>query len=153
MAGAFSQTIWEYGTKAESSKTTVHIPTLNAGNIAAQLALIETFQAAVLAVSLGNSGSDKTLAVVNEVARNPSLNPIAQRENKWLVSYRDVTTNLPGSYTIPCYNPALLAADGESMDTASDEYADLVAASDALVRSNAGNVTEVTSIVFRARNI
>lgn len=151
--GKYSKTYWEFGTEAKASSVSVHSPELNAGNIAAQETLRAAFEAAVDAVSLGSPGSEEFVATLVEVAKTPSANPLAQRENKWLVSYKDNTTNRGGTFTIPTADLALLQADGVNMDAASDEYADLVTAAEAFVRSPLGNTITVTSIRFTARNI
>lgn len=147
----YTKTYWEYGTEAKPSKVSVHSPELNAGNIAAQEALRAAFEAAVDAVSLGNAGSEQFIATETNVVRNPSLNPLAQRENKWLISASEAVTGNAVTFTIPCADLSLLAADGESMDTAAPEYAALVTAIEDFVRSNDGNTITVTSIKFRAR--
>jgi len=149
----YRKVYWEYGTGAKSSSVQVHSAPLNAGNIAAQETLRAAFEAAVDAVTLGNGGSEQFTAIETDVARNPSLNPAAQRENKWLVSFSDNVTGLPGSFTIPCYDSSLLGPDGSSFDTTAPEYAALVTATQDFVRSNAGNAVTVTSIVFRARTL
>jgi len=151
--GKFRQTFWEFGSNAKASATTVHTADLNAGNIAAQLTLAQAFEDALAGVSLGNLGTQEISAVVDEVAKNPSGNSAAQRENKWLVSFVDDVTGLGGSFTIPCYNSALLGGDGETMDTGSSQYTNLVAATEAYVRSLAGNAISVTSVRFTARNL
>ena len=151
--GRYEKTFWEFGTDAKASKTSVHTPDLTAGNFAAQIALRDAFEAAIDAVSLGNSGRESTIAVETDPGRVPSLNPIAQRENKWLVSFNDNTLGNPGSFTVPCYDPALLGADGENMDAGAAEYAALVTATEAYIRSVAGNVVTVTSVKFSARTI
>lgn len=149
----YSKVYWEYGTAAKSSKVSVHSADLNAGNIAAQEALRAAFESAVDAVTIGGPGAESWTATETQVAKNPSANEAAQRENKWLVSFVDDVTGLGGSYTIPCYNPTLIGPDGVFMDGSAPEYAALVAASDAFVKSNAGNATSVTSIKFSARTL
>lgn len=148
----YSKTYWEYGGNAKASSVSVHSPTLNAGNIAAQEALRAAFESAVDAISLGTAGSEQFIATEVNVARTPSANPLAQRENKWLVSYTDNVTGLGGSFSIPCADLSLLGADGENMDSGA-EYAALVSATQDFVRSNAGNAVTVTSVKFRARNL
>lgn len=153
MAGKYSKVFWEYGTAAKASATEVFIPSLTAANFDAQEALRAAFEAAIDAISIGNSGSEQFVAVYTPVTKNPSLNPLAQRENKWLVTLSETGTGNPFTFTVPCADLSLLAADGESMDTASDEYADLVVAAEAFIRSNDGNTGTVTSVRFRARTI
>lgn len=151
MSGKWSKDYWEFGTNAKPSGVSVHIVTQTAGNIVAQAALLQDLEDAIDAVTLGNNGTEQTVATITPVVRNPSLNPIAQRENKWLVQMEDTVSGLPASFTIPCYDPSLLGPDGESMDTTSAEYAALVAAVEAVVRSAAGNVVSVVGVVFRTR--
>lgn len=153
MAGAFEQVFWEFGTLAKTSATRVYIPELNAGNFAAQAALWAAFLTAISDVSIGNSGTLTITALANKVLRNPSLNVQAQREKRWLVSCEEAGTGNIVTYTVPCADLTLLASDGVNMDPASPEYAELVTASNALVRSNDGNTTAVRSVVFRARTL
>lgn len=149
----YEKVYWEYGTNAKASTMSVHSPALNAGNIAAQEGLRAALEAAADAVSLGNSGSERFLATETTVAKNPSTNPLAQRENKWLVSMIESGSGNPVTFTIPCADLSLLAADGENMDSTLTEYSDLVTAIEAFVRSNDGNTVTVTSIKFRARTL
>lgn len=153
MAGSYTKTYWEFGTAAKPSQASVYTPTLNAGNIDAQETLRAAFEAAMDAVSIGNNGSEQFIAQVTNQVRNPSLNPLAQRENKWLVTCSESGTGNAVTFTIPCADLSLLGADGESMDTTSTEYADLVAATNAFVRSNDGNAVTVTTIKFRGRTL
>ena len=148
----YRKTYWEYGTNAKASSVSVYSPALTAANFDAQEALRAAFEAAVDAVTIGNSGSEQFVAVETMVGKNPSLNLLAQRENKWLVSAIEAGGN-PVTFTIPCADLSLLATDGESMDTGSAEYAALVTAVEDFVRSNDGDTVTVTSIKFRARNI
>lgn len=148
----YTKTYWEYGTNAKSSTMSVYSPTLNGANFDAQEALRAALEAAADAVSLGNNGSED-FGNFTSVAKNPSVNPLAQRENKWLVSMVEATTLNPVTFTIPCADLSLLAADGENMDSTAPEYAALVSAIEAFVRSNDGNTVTVTSIKFRARTL
>lgn len=150
--GKARYTLWEYGGNAKASSVDVRTADLTAGNIVAQTGLFDDFRAAIDDVVIGNPGTVEFVATVDEVAKNPSTNELAQRENKWLVSFIDTTTNRGGSYTIPtALLTGLLDASGEFMDTASAEYIALKAASDAFVKSVAGNATEVQSVKFVAR--
>lgn len=144
--------LWEFGSNAKTSKAEVHSADLNVGNIAAQVAAFDAWRAAVAGVSLGNPGAYSLSAVDGGPGRSPSATPAAQRENKWLVSFIDAVTGLPGSYTIPCYDPDLLATDGEDLGAGAERTA-LISATEGFVLSNAGNAVTVTSIKFRARTI
>jgi len=149
----YRKVYWEFGTNAKASAVEVFSPELNAGNIAVQEALRAAFEAAVDAVSIGNTGAEQFIATQTSVAKNPSANPLAQRENKWLVSASESGTGNPVTFTIPCADLSLLAADGENMDATAPEYAALVTAVEDFVRSNDGNTVTVTSVKFRARTL
>lgn len=144
--------LWEYGDNAKASKAEVHTVDLNVGNIVAQTGLFDDWRAAVTAVSLGNPGSYALSAIDATVGKVTATDTAAQRENKWLVSYTDNVTGLPGSYTIPCFDNDQLAVDGESMAAGANRTA-LISATEAFVRSNAKNAVTVTSIKFRAYSI
>jgi hypothetical protein len=148
----YRKVYWEFGTSAKASAVQVYSAELNAGNFAAAEALRAAFESAVDAVSLGNNGSEQFIAVENAVARNPSTNPLAQRENKWLVSAMETNGNAV-TFTIPCADLSLLGEDGETMDTGLTVYDDLVAAAEAFVLSNDGEAITVTSVKFRARTL
>jgi len=148
----YEKVFWEYGTNAKSSSVKVYSPALSAATFDAQEALRAAFESAIDAVTLGTAGSEKFLATETTVAKTPSANPLAQRENKWLVSMVEDTTGNPVTFTIPCADLSLLATDGENMDSTQAEYTALVAAVEAFVRSNDGNGVTVTSVKFRARS-
>lgn len=150
--GKLRQVFWEYGTAAKSSSTTVHTADLAVGNIATQETLRDAFLAAIEAVSIGEPGTMEWVAETNDVAKTPSANEAAQRENKWLISFVDNVTGLGGSFTVPCYDSTLIATDGESME-AGTPRTNLVSATEAYVLSNAGNAVTVTGIRFTSRNI
>ncbi len=153
MAGRFQITLREYGTKGKASRVGVHIPTLTAGNIAAQIGLASDFQDAVQATQLGELNATELVADIVKVTDAASLNPQAQRELKWAVSCIESGTGNSVRFEIPCADTALLATDGESMDTGSTEYADLVAATEAFVRSNDGNAVTVSFVKMVGRSI
>jgi len=144
--------LWEYGDQAKSSKAEVHSADLNVGNIVAQTGLFDDWRAAVEAVSVGEPGAYALTALDGGPGKTPSTDTSAQRENKWLVSFIDNATGLPGSYTIPCYDHAQIASDGETMASGANRTA-LISATEAFVLSNAGNAVTVTSIKFRAYSI
>lgn len=148
----YEKVYWEYGSNAKSSSVKVYSPALSAANFDAQEVLRAAFEAAVDAVTIGTGGSEKFLATETTVAKTPSANPLAQRENKWLVSGVESTTGNPVTFTIPCADLSLLAPDGENMDATDPAYAALVSAVEDFARSNDGNTFTVTSIKFRARS-
>ena len=150
----YEKVYWEFGLNAKASSVSVHSEPLTAGNFDAQNALRLAFENAVDAVTIGNPGSEKWTAIETVVAKVPSVDPAAQRENKWLVTCAETGGGGTVTFTIPCPDLTnLLGADGELMDAAAPEYAALVAATEAFVQSNDGNAVTVTSVRFRARSI
>ena len=147
----YRKVYWEFGTEAKASAVSVYSLGLTAANFDAQDTLRAAFEAAVDAVSLGNDGSEQFVAVENSVAKNPASSPLAQRENKWLVSCIEASTGNPVTFTIPCADLSLLGPDGESMDTSLAVYDDLVDAVEDFVRSNDGAQVTVSTVKFRAR--
>lgn len=147
----YSKTYWEYGSNAKASKVSVYSEPLTAANFDAQNALRAAFESAVDAITLGNPGSEQFVAVETVVAKNPAASPQAQRENKWLISCAETGGGGTVTFTVPCADLTLLAADGENMDSTSAEYIALVAAVEAFIQSNDGNAVTVTSVKFRAR--
>jgi hypothetical protein len=149
----YRKVYWEFGTAAKASAVQVYSAALNAGNFAAAESLRAAFESAVDAVSLGNDGSEQFIANETSLAKNPSTNPLAQRENKWLVSCIETGTGNAVTFTIPCADLSLLGEDGETMDTSLTEYTDLVSAVDDFVLSNDGVAVTVSTVKFRARTL
>lgn len=89
-----SQTLQDYGTPgsgtgAEKSSWKVWGATLTSANFVAQTGFASALFSAVLDITLGSQAATKVLAVSTQSAVE-NTNPLAQRENKWLVRYHDV---------------------------------------------------------------
>lgn len=122
--------------------------TLNAGNITAQVALMADVRAAIEAVSLLETTSEKVLAIENGYSPTLPTEAYAQRGIKFLVRGRDTLGN-PQSFHISGANINLAGLmSGENVDLVSTEGAALKAAIDAFWVSNAGNAITVTEIVY-----
>lgn len=137
----------------ETSTVGVHAPDLTAGNFAAQETLRNTFVAAVEAVSIASRQKTSVIALESVVAIDFATNPFAQRESKWLVRCRESGSGNAVSFEIPGADLSLLEVNGERLDPTSTEYADLVAAIEAYVRSNDLNAVTVSEIVFVGRTL
>jgi len=132
------QTLQDYGTPgsgtgAEKSSWSVWIPTLTAANIVAVTGAVSTLYSAVLDITLGSQAASNILAV-STAATLANNNPLAQRENKWLVRYRDAD-NTPFSVEIPTADLSLLTLGSEFADLTTTEMAAFVAAFEAVVKS------------------
>lgn len=143
----------DYGN--EASVSTFTVATLTAANFDAQATLRGALQSAILGISavdmlakieLGNT-------ILNTVVGDD--NPLAQRENKWLVQYHETAAPaVKGTVTIPCADLAQL----DPNDRAHAEIGDagvvdaFVAAFEAYVLSENGNAVTIDEITFVGRN-
>lgn len=151
MSGKYVLSYRDYSN--ETSRMSVTIPTLNAGNIAAQDALLDTLLAAIDAVVIGTKEKeDRVYEVILGTGIAPSSKD-AQVERKWLVSARDDVTGFPVTFTIPTADSQFVVNNTDLMDLAGTEGAALVAAIEAVVLSRAGNAITVSSIRLVGRNL
>jgi len=152
-----SQTLQDYGTPgsgsgAEKSNWAVWISTLTAGNIVAQLGLVSALNTAVLGITLGSQAATNVLAVSTQSAV-VNTNPLAQRENKWLVRYHD-SASTKFTVEIPTADLSLLDTGTEFLNLADGgPIADFVTAFEAVVKSPDDPTLSVTvdSIQFVGR--
>lgn len=145
--------IREFGTEGKESSVKVFGPDLAAGTFDANVALAAALRTAVLAVQLGEQR--EAVYGITENAGNSDLptDSAAQRENKWLVSCREVSGGLNAvTFTIPCADLDQLDADGINMAAGANRTA-LVSAVEDFVKSNDGTAVVVESIKFRARSL
>lgn len=117
-----SQTIQDYGTPgsgsgAEKSNWSVWGATLTAGNIVAQTGLATALRTATLDMILGAEASSRLLASSTKSAVDIT-NPLAQRENKWLVRYHDDSDGAPFRVEIPTAKLSLLDTGTEFLNLA-----------------------------------
>lgn len=150
LMGSYNLTFIDHDT--ESSTFGIRIPDLNAGNIAAQLALLATLRAAIEAVVIGTLRREETSAIVDDIAGVAPADGFAQRETKWLVSGND-SAGLSATVEIPTANLALLPGGTGVLDISSGLGQDLADALNAVWRSRAGNVVTVSRIIHVGRNI
>ena len=136
----------------ETSGVGVNMVDLNAGNIAATLALIATLEAAIDAVHIGTPRSETIIAVTADIPGVLPANGFAQRETKWLVSGVD-TAGLTSTLEIPCADLSLLGGGTGTLDISAGAGLALANALNALWVSRAGNAVTVSQIVHVGRNI
>jgi len=151
-----SQTLQDYGTPgsgsgAEKSNWSVWISTLTAANFVAQTGLVSALYSAVLDITLGSQAASAIQAVATQSAVE-NTNPLAQRENKWLVRYHD-TAGTKFTVEIPTADLSLLDTGTEFLDLAGTEAAAFVTAFEAVVKSPDDPTLTVTvdSIQFVGR--
>jgi len=152
-----SQTLQDYGTPgsgtgAEKSNWAFWITTLTAGNFAAQTGLVSTLYTAALDITLGSQAATNVLAVATQSAVE-NTNPLAQRENKWLVRYHD-SASTKFTLEIPTADLSLLDGGTEFLNLADGgPIAAFVTAFEAVVKSPDDPTLSVTidSIQFVGR--
>lgn len=154
MAGQVSWSILDHSKEDAASTFRVPIPTLVAGNIAAQSTLISDLGSALTAII---EGTVQQTRVVADVVAGSSVRPTsktAQREMKWLVMYQDNVTNKKYRTEIPTADLSLL--DGTSdhiQDLTAGAIGTFVTAFQALVRPLGTNAVTVLDIVFVGKRL
>jgi len=138
----------------ETTTTEFPITTLTAANVVAQQTLINDLAVAIAGITLGQVNKDTV--VFNRIpgVPGPSSNPLAQRENKYLVRYHDATTYQKMSRSVGTADLSLLTNNSEFLDLSGTEAAAFVTAFEALVKSDydATHAVVVDSIQFVGRN-
>lgn len=151
-----TQTLQDYGTPgsgsgAEKSTWSVWTANLTAANFTAQQGLISALYTAALDLTLGSQAATSELAVSTQSSVE-NTNPLAQRENKWLVRYHD-TAGTKFTVEIPTADLSLLDTGTEFLDLTGTEAAAFKTAFEAVVRSPDDPTLTVTvdSIQFVGR--
>jgi len=141
----------------EKSSWGVAITTLTAANVVAQSALIDTLITKTAAISLCASVKEEIVFDRTLHAGAQPTNPLAQRENKWLVRYTGDATFKKFSTEIPGADLSLLSTAPQSdyMDSSLAAYTEFKDAFEAVVRSpdDASETVTVTSIQFVGRRL
>lgn len=139
------------------------IPVITAANLATLQADIVTLVTAAQAISLGTM---RRRQLTHEFPGSGSIptDAEAQREEKWLVGYIDVSATLAAgvsnplfgnSYTVTIPTAELtghLSTNSDYADLAEAEIAAFVTAFEAFARSPSGGAVEVVYIKFVGRN-
>lgn len=139
----------------EKSSFSVAIASQNAGNVVAQAALLATLSTAIDDITLGARSRQETILSRTGNAGALTINPLAQRENKWLVRYFGNTTGKRFSVEIPCADLSLLSTAPQS-DFADPTNADIIAfkaAFEAVVKSpdDSSEAVTILNIQFVGR--
>lgn len=154
----FSETIFDSTVKSngqpESTVWRVPIATLTAANYVAKAALVSALTAAVDAVIIGNVNKDVTTILESILSLAPAATQLAQRENKWLLRYRDGATNQKFTVSIGTADLTQLPLHSEFMDLTAGNGATLKAAFEAIVVNPlvAADPVTLDSVQFVGRN-
>lgn len=117
----------------ETGNWQVPVTTLTAANYVAKKALIDALAAAVAAIRIGNTAIT-TVTIERLVSGSgPAASPLAQRENKLLIRYHDITTLQKYQVSIPTFDLTLLAGNSEFLALGAGVGAALKSAFEAIV--------------------
>lgn len=143
----------------EGASFAVYNPTLNAGNVDGYVSTtvgqpLGNFKAAVDALTLLNEVNISVGAARILSPGTLPTNEDAQREQKLLVKYIDVTTNKKYSFSIPGINRPLVAQQGtDVVDIQNNAFMiALIAAFEANYVSELGNAVQVYGASMVGRN-
>lgn len=144
----------------EVSRMTVNTPDITAGNITAQLALLQTLAAEAADIIYGTI-AETALQIVTPGSSAPPIGPAAQIELRWLVVYTDSQQYLdpptdsvlnPGfgrlfQTEIPCaVIDDNLMANSDFADLTDTQVGAFVTAFEAIARSPYGGTVQVNSL-------
>lgn len=138
----------------ESGAFRVPVITLTAANLVAQQALHAALAAAVAGVTMGTVRHTTTLLEETVGTSNPAASNLAQRENKYLCRYHDVTTGQKYRVSLPTADLSILPNNSEFLDLTAGAGQALKDAFEAVVRSpgNAANAVTLDTVQFVGRN-
>ena len=140
----------------DAEPSTVSFPygvAMTAANFDAQVVLQVALADAIAGITRGTKVRTVYGNVIPTMA--VSTDPLAQRENKWLVRYHDVTTGAGHTYELPCADLTFLDPNARGQAEMGDaaEVDAFVTAFEDYVLSPDGNAVLVDQIVFVGRNI
>ena len=92
----------------ETSHIRLFVTTITPGNQAAQVALHTTLFGALDGLTLGLEQKEETVLSQSVVNVTPATNPLAQRENKWLLRYHASVSRKNFVSELPCADLTLL---------------------------------------------
>jgi len=153
----YGQSIYDSTVKGngqpESSSWSVPVHTLTAANYVAQSALIAALASAVAALLLGNLHQHETVIERILVSDLPAASQLAQRENKLLLRYHDVSTLEKFRVSLPTFDLTQLPLHSEFLDLTAGNGQALKTAFEAIVLSpNGANAVLLDSAQFVGRN-
>lgn len=102
--------------KQENATSEVAVATITAANMVAQVALHDDLIDAIDALVIGQLAKRTLIAARTLLSGLPASDPLAQKENRWLVRYHGSTNFRKYVVTIPTADLSLLAGGSEYLD-------------------------------------
>jgi hypothetical protein len=141
----------DYGTPGEKANFEITVNDLTAGNVVATTGALITLWGAIDALVLGHIASRRVTWSSTEPDDTVVTNPLAQRENKWLVRYHD-TSARKFRVELPTADLSLLDTGTEFLNLAGTEAAAFKTAFEAVAKSpDDQSAVVVDSIQFVGR--
>lgn len=125
---------------------------VNVGSIVALEAQLATFLAATQALTLCTVAAERLTAYDNFISRIPPTNPLAQRENKWLITYADNSDHKLGKSELPGADLSKLVVGTDYADLTDTAVAAYVTSFNAFVQSTRAHAVTIISLKFVGRN-
>lgn len=141
------------GTTPEKGRCRFHIVDLTAGNLVATQALLATLLDSIQAIVIGELNREKIVLSDTLSSSSAADSPLAQRENKWLVTYEDNTTHFLFRGELPTADLTLLAGNSEYLDLTASVGLAFKNAFEAVVKSRNNNAVTVVSVKFVGRKV
>ncbi len=138
----------------EKSRVRFQFQNITAANHDATVALMDDVRDAILGVQVENC--QQTYIIVDSSifnSRAPASNKASQRENKWLLTLADNTTNKVFHHEIPIADLTLCTANSDYMDLSAGDGLALKTAIEAGVKSPAGNAVSLISVQFVGKRL
>lgn len=154
MAGAFRLTLQDWSREKSPFRVTTVTPsaaTHDAWNTA-----IDTLKSGLAAITLGTFNNEERSALVDLLNSDPPTDDQAQRERKWLVTYKGDTSEKIFRCEVPTADTAgKMLANSDEADLANADIALFVSAFEALAKSPDNGTESVTVLSIRSvgRNI
>lgn len=138
----------------ETTGMSFPVTTLTPANVAAEITKAGNLKVALAAITLGNFIKDESTYARNLLAQGPAADPLAQRENKWLMRYHDATTYQKFQVSVGTADLTKKMANSEFIDLTAGDGLALKTAFEAVVVSPADSSHSVVldSVQFVGRN-
>jgi hypothetical protein len=138
----------------ESTTISLPVTTLSAANYAAQSALIAALITALEGITIGNPAKTETTILRSIISTTPASDPLAQRENKFLLRYHGTTLNVKFQASIGTADLTQLMTNSEFVDLTAGAGLALKDAFEDIVKSpnDAAEAVVLDSVQFVGRN-
>lgn len=142
----------------EETPITIFHGSITAGTLPGFLTEFGQMRDAIDAITLGTIKKEKWVGDDTQLSDARPAAPAAQRENKWLVFYRDVVTNKThrceiGTADVGTAGAPRIIAGTDLADLTNTEMAAFKTRFESFARSEAGNNVVITKIQKVGRNI